>query len=60
MSLSKDDKASKGMTQTYGIDCEEAFAPVAKMKSVCLLLSIIVNLSYAITMIDLKSKVLRV
>ena len=58
MSLSKDDKASKGMTQTYGIDCEEAFAPVAKMKSVRLLLSIAANRDWPLFQLDVKNALL--
>jgi Reverse transcriptase (RNA-dependent DNA polymerase) len=33
----------KGYTQTYGIDYQEIFAPVAKMNAVRILLSIAVN-----------------
>ena len=35
---------AKGYTQTYGIDYQETFAPVAKMNNVKVLLSLAINL----------------
>lgn len=46
---------AKGFTQTYGIDYEEAFAPVAKMKSVCLLLSIAANRDWPLFQLDVQN-----
>lgn len=48
-------QASKGFTQTYGIDYEEAFAPVAKMKSVRLLLSIAANRDWPLFQLDVQN-----
>ena len=36
---------AKGYTQTYGIDYFEIFSPVARMNSIRILFSIVVNLS---------------
>lgn len=47
-------QASQGFTQTYGIDNEEAFAPVAKMKSVRLLLSIAANRDWPLFQLDVR------
>lgn len=33
---------AKGFTQTYGINYKETFAPVAKINSICILLSLVV------------------
>ena len=39
---------AKGFTQNEGIDYEETFSPVAKLKSIRILLSIAAHLNYEI------------
>jgi Reverse transcriptase (RNA-dependent DNA polymerase) len=46
---------AKGYTQTYEIDYHETFAPVAKMNTVKILLSIAVNNSWGLHQIDVKN-----
>ena len=46
---------AKGYTQTYGIDYDETFAPVAKMNSVRTLISCVVNLDWDIYQMDVKN-----
>jgi hypothetical protein len=46
---------AKGYTETYGIDYEETFAPVAKMNSVRTLISCVVNLDRDIYQMDIKN-----
>jgi hypothetical protein len=46
---------AKGYTQTYGIDYEETFAPVAKMSSVRTLISCAVNFDWSIYQMDVKN-----
>jgi hypothetical protein len=46
---------AKGFTQTYGIDYEETCAPVAKMNSIRILLSIATNLDWPLHQFDVKN-----
>lgn len=43
---------AKGFTQTYGIDYQETFAPVAKINSIRVLLSLAVNSSWPLHQLD--------
>ncbi|WKA07496.1 hypothetical protein VitviT2T_025316 [Vitis vinifera] len=46
---------AKGYTQTYGIDYTETFAPVAKIKTVRVLLSLAANLDWPLQQFDVKN-----
>ncbi|CAL9012973.1 unnamed protein product, partial [Prunus brigantina] len=46
---------AKGYTQTYGIDYEETFAPVAKLNIVRVLLSLAANLDWPLHQFDVKN-----
>ena len=46
---------AKGFTQTYGVDYEETFAPVAKMNTVRVLLSLAANLNWSLHQFDVKN-----
>jgi transposase InsO family protein len=46
---------AKGYTQTYGIDYQETFSPVAKLSSVRVLLSIAANLEWPLHQFDVKN-----
>jgi hypothetical protein len=46
---------AKGYTQTYGIDYEETFAPVAKMNTVRTLISCAANLGWNLFQMDVKN-----
>lgn len=46
---------AQGFTQTQGIDCEETFAPVAKLNSIRVLLSIATNLDWELHQLDIKN-----
>ncbi|RVW94063.1 Retrovirus-related Pol polyprotein from transposon TNT 1-94 [Vitis vinifera] len=46
---------AKGFTQSYGIDYEETFAPVAKLNSITVLLSVAVNLDWNLHQLDVKN-----
>lgn len=45
----------KGYSQTYGIDYEETFAPVAKINTICILLSLAVNFDWPLHKYDVKN-----
>ncbi|RVW98483.1 Retrovirus-related Pol polyprotein from transposon RE1 [Vitis vinifera] len=46
---------AKGFTQSYDIDYEETFAPVAKLNSIKVLLSVAVNLDWNLHQLDVKN-----
>ncbi|RVW92973.1 Retrovirus-related Pol polyprotein from transposon RE1 [Vitis vinifera] len=46
---------AKGFTQTYGIDYQEIFAPVAKINSIRVLLSLTVNSNWPLHQLDVKN-----
>ncbi|XP_052299567.1 retrovirus-related Pol polyprotein from transposon RE1 isoform X1 [Citrus sinensis] len=46
---------AKGFTQTYGIDYQETFAPVAKMNSIRVLLSLAASLGWQLQQLDVKN-----
>ncbi|RVW15332.1 Retrovirus-related Pol polyprotein from transposon TNT 1-94 [Vitis vinifera] len=46
---------AKGFTQSYGIDYEETFAPIAKLNSIRVLLSVAVNLDWNLHQPDVKN-----
>ena len=47
--------AARGYTQTYGIDYQETFAPVAKMNTIRILISLAVNLDWPLNQYDIKN-----
>ncbi|WVY91158.1 hypothetical protein V8G54_036672 [Vigna mungo] len=46
---------AKGYTQTYGVDYTETFAPVAKLNTVRVLLSLAINLDWPLQQFDVKN-----
>lgn len=46
---------AKGFTQSYGVDYEETFAPVAKLNSVRVILSLDANLDWPFYILDIKN-----
>ncbi|XP_074556441.1 uncharacterized protein LOC141812295 [Curcuma longa] len=46
---------AKGFTQTYGIDYQETFAPVAKINSIRILLSLAVNSDWPLHQLDVRN-----
>ncbi|RVX10349.1 Retrovirus-related Pol polyprotein from transposon RE1 [Vitis vinifera] len=46
---------AKGFTQTYGIDYQETFAPVAKINSIRVLLYLTVNSNWPLHQLDVKN-----
>ena len=45
----------KGYTQMYRVDYKETFAPMAKINTIWVLLSLVVNLNWALPQFDVKN-----
>jgi len=46
---------AKGFTQTYGVDYFETFSPVARLNSIQILFSIVVNMEWPLFQLDVKN-----
>ena len=46
---------AKGFTQTYGIDYQETFAPIAKMNTIRILISLVVHFDWPLCQYDIKN-----
>jgi hypothetical protein len=46
---------ARGFTQTFGVDYKETFAPVAKMNTVRVLLSVAINCGWSLYQMDVKN-----
>lgn len=46
---------AKGYTQVYGIDYKETFAPVAKMNTILILISLAINMDWPLLQYDIKN-----
>ena len=45
----------RGFTQSYGVDYQETFAPVAKLNTIRILLSLTANLDWPLHQLDIKN-----
>ncbi|CAA7400586.1 unnamed protein product [Spirodela intermedia] len=46
---------AKGFTKCYGIDYMETFAPIAKMGTVCILVSLVLHYGWSVLQFDVKN-----
>lgn len=46
---------AKGYTQTYGIDYQETFAPIAMMNFICIFISLAVHKGWPLLQLDIKN-----